>query len=628
MKRRILSFSLFTSFVASGVTLNYSNTESGSNIIPLGYEVPVPVDSLTPVDGFRTYFSLNARHEQLASQSEFITQLRVGDSFEQSPIWAYQLSDSDSQMVSGGTEGSALINGGIHAREWQSPEATTGYMEYLFDAREDQYLGQYILENINLVVIPVLNVDGFRQTQRFPSSVTSSSDFPRDGRMRRKNMRDVDQNLTSLGDNLNGVDLNRNNNPYWATNNENSSSDVTSIVHHGAGAASESETRALQQGAVFAGEQRLRFYTDNHSFTKIYLTPMTGNSRRNEITTKLASVMRAANNFRYRFGPASAGGGVGATDEYFANTYQIPSYTLEIEPQNSGAEYGGFGPSHSGFILPNSEVERMRNETAMATMSGLYAVADIPFLMGMEVWDENNQTRILSYQWQATDSGRMLSTVQSAQLQAQTNYQMRLIFNKPMRWLQDGQIADFPSLSTALGINLKLIGRNSDGTVEWPLDSTSGNWLLNEGFNRYKTDTFSLPFNLADTFDWTSLSLLAVEVDTTDFSGQKLDTDPSSIVDWQNGAWTNYEDTAGSTITDQGGLDRSLRLIDDGSALFAEAPTPPNPPAPPPSPPSPPTQPDSGGGGSLEWFSLALFGVVALMRLGKAQKRRAKLAFR
>ena len=52
---------------------------------------------------------------------------------------------------------------------------------------------------------------------------------PRDGRMRRKNMLGPDENLLTLDDHLLGVDLNRNNPPYWASNPERSS-DVPEVV--------------------------------------------------------------------------------------------------------------------------------------------------------------------------------------------------------------------------------------------------------------------------------------------------------------------------------------------------------------------------------------------------------------
>ena len=586
----LLAFAAFT----EAVTFTYTDTQTGDNLVPLGYEVPLPVDSLTPVDGFRTYESLDLRHQQLVAQTTLFSQIQIGQTYNGRPIWAYQLSDGDTLTISGANEGAALINGGIHAREWQSPEALTGYMERLFDGREDQHIAQYLLENLNLVLIPVLNVDGFLQTQRFSTQVTSSQQQPRDGRMRRKNMREVDEDLETLGDNLQGIDLNRNNAIYWATNSNRSSDDVDSIVHHGSGPASESETQALQQAAQFADESRLRFYIDTHSFTQIYFAPFTDNSRRNNVTQQFASVMRAANDFKYEYGPSASGGGIGATDEYFANTYQIPAYTLEIEPRNSAVDYGGFGVSHDGFILPNSEVSRMRDETASATLSGLYATTEVPMLMAIEIWDNNQNTLVLAQQWQTQNGQRILQTSQTGELQSTTDYQLKLIFNKPMRQIDGIQVVAFSSLSQVIGIELKLVGQSS----EWPLDTSTGSWLVEEGFKHYKTDTFAINFNLETDFDWQNLSLLTLEVETSDMVGQQLDTNPATIVDWQNGAWSNYEDTLGSNQSDMGGTDMSMRLIDDGSDLYAPVVAPP--------PVIPPPDAPSSGGGSMYWLLLGL----------------------
>jgi hypothetical protein len=601
-------FTFNTQLIAE--TFTYTDTTTGDNLVPLGYEVPLPIDSLTPIDGFRTYESLDLRHQQLSAQTSLFAQVQVGQTYNGRAIWAYVLSDDDNFSVSGSLEGSALINGGIHAREWQSPEALTGYMERLFDGRDNQHIAQYLLENLNLVLIPVLNIDGYIQTQRYPTQVTSSQQQPRDGRMRRKNMREVDEELETLIDSLHGVDLNRNNTPYWATNSQSSSDDISSIVHHGSGPASEPETLALQQAAQLAEEQRLRFYIDTHSFSQIYFTPFTENSRRNDITQQFATVMRAANDFKYEFGPSASGGGIGATDEHFANTYQIPAYTLEIEPLNSATDYGGFGVSHDGFILPNSEVARMREETAAATFAGLYATTELPMLMAIEVWDLEQNTLVLAQDWRRDGSARALQISQSSQLQAQTDYQLKLIFNKPMRQLQGEQVVAFNSLSEERGVNLMLAGQSSGQRIEWPLDSSAGAWLVREGFNRYKTDTFALNFNLDTSFDWQALSLLAIELETSDMVGQQLDTNPATIIDWQNGAWLNYEDSEGNITTDAGGTDVSMRLIDDGSELY-----PPDVPDPTPTP-TPPVSEGGSSGGSVNGLLL----VILLIFIAKKRR--------
>ncbi|MDC0603553.1 M14 family zinc carboxypeptidase, partial [Aliiglaciecola sp.] len=599
---------LFVSMSAASQTFTYTNSDTGLNNIAIGYEVPLPIDSLTPIEGFRTYDSLAMRHLQLAEMFDVITQIQIGQTINNRPIFAYRLGDPDNLTVDGNLEGAALVNGGIHAREWQSPEAVTGYIEYLAETQNDKHVSQFILENVNFVVIPVLNVDGFLQTQRFPNQVTDSQTTPRDGRMRRKNMRDVDESISSDSDNLDGIDLNRNNAPFWATSNR-SSSDITSLVYHGGSNGSEPETMALYQGAVEAGEDRLRFYIDTHSFSQIYFAPYTSNARRNTINDQIARTMRAANDFKYEYGPSGSGAGIGSTDEYFANTYQAVSYTLEIEPANSNTQYGGTGISHGGFILPNSEVPRMREETRKATIAGLYSIAYPPAVTGFDIVDVANQTIVFSGQWQKQGDARELILSQSQPLLAQTDYTLRISFNKPMRQLDSSTVVGFPPLSDALGMSLSLSGVANGEEVAYDMDTQQGQWLVDEGYARYKTDTFEQPFSLPQNFVWDQHSLLAIAVETADFSGQNVDSDSATIVDWQNGAWTMYEDNDGRVNNDIGGTSKSTRLINDGSDLFAPI----NPPAPPtPAPPVPTPETNSGGGGPLSILGLAL--AIYIMR--------------
>jgi len=606
LKKTIISLAIATSFGLNAAEFTYTENDNTGDNIALGFPVPLPIDSLTPVDGFRSYQSLNLRHQQLAAMSPLISEHTIGSTFNSRTIFAYSISDNDTLTDDGRQEAAALINGGIHAREWQTPEAVTGYIEAIFEQYQDDHIASYVANNVHLVTIPVLNIDGFLQTQRFASNVTSAKEYPRDGRMRRKNMRDADESLATLGDNLRGVDLNRNNNPYWSTSApDRSSSNPDSIVHHGASAASEPEIQALQAGAVLAGEENLRFYIDTHSYTQIYYTPQTGNSRRDSITFKLAAAMRAANDFKYRFGPFTAGSGIGATDEYFANTYEIPSYTLEIEPSQSTVEYGGNGVSHDGFILPNSEVSRMRKETTKATLTGLYSIADIPYLQAIEIVKDGQV--VWQQEWQYAQDQRSLVKNTESELLADNTYELKLVFNKPMRAIENGEVVDFSNLSEILGIDLALRVKTSTQDTNIDIDTSTGQWLT-ESYNRYKTDTFTTTFTLPSDFSWSATSLLALSVDTTDMVQQSLDANPETPIFWQSGAWQNYEDTQGALL-DAGGIDNSMRLIDDGSALF-EASDPP----PPPPPPEPPVeQPSSSSGGSFG-FLLSLLLVTLVTR--------------
>ncbi len=192
---------------------------SDNTKIALGYPVPIPVDTPLPFDGFRSYSGLHTRHQDLSMTTPWVHSWEIGNTRNGRTIWAYQLGDPDLLTPSGSREHAMITNGGAHAREWQGPEVATGIIELFALAADDQHLISYLRDNANIIVIPVLNVDGFLQAQRYPSSNWLGTDpedpefSPRDGRMRRKNMLGADENLLTKGNHLRGVDLNRNTPP-------------------------------------------------------------------------------------------------------------------------------------------------------------------------------------------------------------------------------------------------------------------------------------------------------------------------------------------------------------------------------------------------------------------------------
>ncbi len=606
----LLAISSLFNFIEA-TELTYTENDNTGNNLALGYPVPVPVDSQLPVEGFRSYQSLLDRHQDLALQSTNIAARTIGTTINNRQIWSFIYSDSDAVTVEGFPEPGTLHQGGIHAREWSTPEAVSGIMETLFENQNNQGLHQYLLQNMNMVFTPVLNVDGFLQTQRYATMAQQTSfindppNWPRDGRMRRKNMRNVDEILTTANDSLFGIDLNRNNAPFWATSAPNRSSDDNkSLTHHGLNAASEPEINAMQAAAALVPETRLRFYIDNHSFSQIYFTPLTNNSRRNAITTRVVNNMRLSNQSKYRYGPANAGSGIGSTDEYFAYTYQIPSYTLETEPLNDSTDYGGFGVSHDGFILPEAEVSRMKAEITRASLIGYYQQAGAPVVNAIEIRNANSQQIIFSGNWQrVNDSSREWIENINLDLVPGEQYQLWLSFNKPMRWLDNnGELGDYPNIPQDNSKNkITLVGLdNSNSQILQSLQIENSHWNMvaggaPSGFSHYVGDALSITFTLDANLDASQLKLFAIEIEATDLARQSLDANPSTVLDWQQGAWSGYEDSEGNS-TDQGGIDRAIRIINDGSPLFPVV-TPPPPVIPPSS---------GGGGGSLWWMIIVL----------------------
>ena len=614
------------------VLLRYTEADNTGDNVALGYPVPIPVDSLTPVDGFRTYLSLFNRHQSLFTMHNEVDGEVVGHTVANEEIWAYRLGDDDAITADGFAEGAVLVNGGIHAREWQTPEAVTGVMEALVEGKADGGFVQYLIENLTTVLLPVHNVDGFQQTQRFADRTTASREQPRDGRMRRKNMRNpqtqgaVDADLSTVADNFWGVDLNRNSEDGWGQGGGSSSSE-TSLIYRGASPATEPEIAALKTAATLAPAARLRFYSDTHSFGQVYLAPTTANTRRNNITAQLAARMRAASLRGYAFGPDPAGSpGIGTTADYFAFTHAVPSWTMELEPANGGQDYGGFSThGHSGFVLPDGEVARMRADVARMYLLGFYAQAGPPAVLAAQVRDVDSDTLVYAAAWQQSSAtARTLTTSTNLPLVPGRNYRLWVAFNKPMR-IRDAAGDVVPYRGRTSGASVGAV------TLEFPdltgrdlaLAVAGGDaWLATaggapDGFLRYRDDAFAVNFTLPADLPVTASTGAVLSLSVRDLADMALDADPRTAADWSAGHWVRLEDAVGDE-TDVGGIDCSFTPFaapQDGAVPPADPATcaaaAPAPPPPPPPPPDPPPSSGGGGGGVVDWAVAAL----ALSRL-------------
>lgn len=564
----------------------------------IGVPVPMPVDSQTPIAGFRTYDSLIAGLQALVAQNgDIASTTNVGTTAANRNIVAFEI---------GATGAPAFLqSGGIHAREWIAPEVVAGYIERLLGNRHDGGLYQYLIENVNSVLVPVLNVDGFLQTQRYPDRAVASTcsedaaNEPRDGRMRRKNMSPdgtpVDEVLTTIADATLGVDANRNNLPWWGGT-PGSSGNPCSLIYRGASAESTREAQALDAAAALAPTSRLRLYIDTHSYTRAYLAANTGNARRDAIQQQLAQRMSAVAGNRYSYSASPAGSGIGSTDEHFANTYQIPAYTLEMEPTiaHGIADYGGIDVPDSGFVLPAAEVSRVRQEMVDATVLGVYrqsgppSVSDIIIFAGPDA---------LGFQgsWVTSGNRRTFLVTSPASLQAGGSYSLQVDFTKPMRVNNSsGAVGQYAGQNVALDPTFALEGLDSQGqpfTV--PIATTSGHWFG----AHYTDDAYTVDFQIPTGTPIANAKRLSLAITAADFSGAALDANPATPVDWSNGAWSGYED-ANCTSGDVGGTDRSVRIIDDGSPLCA-APS------------------GGGGGGAIDLTSLIALLLARVRRFGR-----------
>jgi hypothetical protein len=566
-----------------------SKAPGDTSKIALGYPVPIPVDTPEPFDGFRTYAGLHMRHQDLAVSTPWVHPEQVGLTHQGRVVWAYRLGDDDLLTVDGLPEAATLTNGGIHAREWQTPEVVTGILELIALHEPDHHFYDYLRDNVNMIVIPSLNIDGFLHTQRTPALNYLKADIddpdysPRDGRMRRKNMPGADENLFTLTDLLSGVDLNRNNAPYWATNLNRSSADFRSLVHHGAAPASEPEIQALDAAGHLGPIDRLRAYTDVHSFSMVSYWLRTTNIGLARETERLQGVF--TNHHRafpagkwYAFPSFSSTSymqGIGTTDEYFTNEYHIPAWGLEVEPSNGqsvhrplpggGADYGGTGENgHDGFILPESEIRRVREQLAQSFAAVYYRQAGPPSIHAVRIVDTETGAVVLEAEWDTIDNQtRTLYSNQLQALQLDHRYDAWVSFDKPMRWRENGQVVPFPGqpLTTLdLEADILILSNPMTTSVEsadW-LDQAGG---APDGYMNYRDDAFKITFTLPA--DEQNLSLVGalrdatLSLQTTDMTNMRTDADPATVPNWEDGAWVRYENTS-LTEGDSGGIDATV----------------------------------------------------------------------
>lgn len=554
---------------------------SDSSKIALGYPVPIPVDTPLPFAGFRSYAGLHMRHQDLAATTPWVHPFEVGRTRSDRAIWAYRLGDADLETRDGMPEQAMLTNGGIHAREWQSPEVATGIIELLATTPDDNHLIAYLRDNANILVIPVLNVDGFLQTQRYPDSNWLGTDpndpdgAPRDGRMRRKNMLRADEDLMTRGDHLQGVDLNRNNPPFWATNPARSSGNSESLVYHGQAAQSEPEIQALDAAVQLGPAGMLSMYTDLHSYSQVHFWVRNDNDRLARQTESLLSVF---SNFHRSFpagklygfssrNNAPRNSGIGLTDEYFTHVYQVPSWTLEIEPsRNAGADYGGLGRNgHDGFVLPESEVERVRTELAQTFAVAYYRQAGPPSISTLSIIDDATGAAVYQAEWDPVGAGqRALHRFQAQPLQLERDYTVWVAWDKPMRWREGGKVVPLPgqpSFTLSLEHEVRVQDSNLNaffGDEEW-LAAPGG---APGGFLHYRDDAVAFPLRLlanennAGLLDGATDATLALG--TSDMTGMRGDADPATVAHWDSGAWAGYEDSNGEVGSDNGGTDTTV----------------------------------------------------------------------
>ena len=219
---------------------------------------------------YRQYTEYTDELTDLAeAEPDIAREVTIGMSLENRPIQGIEIA-ADVNATDDGRP--VYVNMGVHhAREWPSGEFP---MEFAIDLVENHDTDPRIaalLEDVRILVIPIVNVDGFIASRSFGTSAaddnqnaTLAQSLAGTGAYRRKNCRpfspaDAEINCAMR---TSGVDLNRNYGAYWGG--PGSSTDPTSQSFRGAGPYSEPESEAVHQ---LSSGLHPTVFISNHTFT-------------------------------------------------------------------------------------------------------------------------------------------------------------------------------------------------------------------------------------------------------------------------------------------------------------------------------------------------------------------------
>merc|ERR1712038_2241680 len=179
----------------------------------------------------------------IEAEFDFVTTEEIGQSGEGRPMRVAKICRGEC-----GSKPAVWIDGGIHAREWVSPAATTWVLKELV---ENDAAHPDLLENLDWYILPCVNPDGYLYTQT-------------NNRLWRKT-RTPNGNSGCYG-----TDANRNWGYHWGTGG--SSSDPCSDTYMGPEAFSEIETKNVRDWLTL-NKETVKFYNNVHSYSQLVLLP-------------------------------------------------------------------------------------------------------------------------------------------------------------------------------------------------------------------------------------------------------------------------------------------------------------------------------------------------------------------
>ncbi|XP_063788756.1 carboxypeptidase O isoform X2 [Pseudophryne corroboree] len=284
------------------------------------------------------------------SHSELVTQHHLGSTYERRPMHYLKISKSSNDPMK--AKKMIWMDCGIHAREWIAPAFCQWFVrEFVQNHRKDSRM-QKILKNLDLYILPVLNIDGYVYT------------WTTDRLWRKSRSKHYD-------DACYGVDLNRNFDTKWCTSG--SSTNCTSNLYCGISPVSEPETRAVVD-FVASRKSDIICYLTMHSYSQYILTaygytqdlPKSYNETV-KVAQKAASELKKTHGTEYKVGSfANLLYEASGTSQDWVHDLGI-NFSFTIELRDNGTYK---------FVLPEDQIQPTCEETMAAVMTIIEYVND------------------------------------------------------------------------------------------------------------------------------------------------------------------------------------------------------------------------------------------------------------
>jgi len=495
---------------------------------------------------FHSYEQTLAEFKSLATTyPNFARYSKLGSSFEGREIFALKISKDVG--VDDVIKPDVLITGLHHAREWISVEAPVYFANRLLSAYTSDDSIKYLVDHLQIWIVPILNPDGLTYTQNSPNEQMDQI------RLWRKNRRPIPGgNCPSAV----GVDLNRNYGFQWRrlgdapcpdycsgdrsclNDDLGGSDDPSSDIYRGPEPESELEIKALKL-LVDDPNRHFRAQLDYHNYSQLILYPWGyapfGSDDANTLSRlgrQMSDAVFSIAGKRYQSEQAVdlyALTGSSIDYAYGANHVAAP-FVVEMRPDCCD------------FSVAESQITPVNQETWAGAQHLFSWAAGPPVLESVKAYtpgpdgtftrlvysarwipstDDANRRRLsVETRFPGIDPGRLL---------------VRLQFSKPM----NTHLVPTATLGRDDQLDQVTVSAISEG----------------EGWQKtlYENDTWVGETVLIDDGNLTSPWRLAVSA--RDQLGLMLDSAPATIASYKGGVshWDNYEDTTGAGFN--GGVD-------------------------------------------------------------------------